>query len=209
MQPAESKDKNKERLLEKIVPVILGKGLKGATMDGVAAVLGISKRTLYETFGSKSEMINEALDFMQCASHRLMADAFANSENAMEALIIIFKHNRDVIGNINVEFYRDMDRLYKDKRAGYDRDYECRRHNMLKIFELGVKQGIFREDVDYDVYSRTLRLQLEAIKRIEELFPKDVPLLRVFDTIILGFLRSIASPKGMEVLESKTKNLTT
>lgn len=207
MQHSDNKGKEYQELLRRIVPIILEKGLKSATMDSVAASLGISKRTLYEKFDSKSEMIKEALGELERSNQEFFAEAFANASNVMEALVVIFKHNRDLMGSINVNFYRDMDRLYKDKREEYDRTRESRHSKMLEMFRLGVKQGMFRPDVDYSVQSRMMGLQMEAFKRIEELFPPDITLQRVFDTIIIGFLRSIASEKGMQVLDQLTHEL--
>ena len=207
MQRSDLNEKDYRELLSRILPIILEKGLKSTTMDSVAASLSMSKRTLYEIFGSKSEMIKEVLAELDSRSREVFAKAFREADNVMEAFIEIFKYNRDFVGSINVDFYRDMDRLYKDRREEYDRARENRHAKMLEKFHLGVEQGMFRPDVDYAVHSRVMGLQMEALKRIEELFPPDISLQRVFDSIIVGFLRSIASEKGMKVLNQLTHDL--
>ena len=207
MQRSDLKEEDYQHLLNRIVPILLAKGLKSTTMDTVATALGMSKRTLYEIFNSKSEMLKEVLGALERQNEKVYMSAFENSENVMEALFVIFKYNRDLVGRINVNFYRDMDRLYKDKRRTYDKTREGRHEKMLQLFRLGVDQGMFRPDVDYGVQSRIMGLQMEGLKRIEELFPPDIPLQRVFDAIILGFLRSIASQKGMDVLNRLTHEL--
>lgn len=207
MPRSEIKGKNCQDLLDRIVPIILEKGLKSATMDTVAASLGISKRTLYEIFGSKSRMLKEALGALELQNQRFFTDVFSRSENVMKALVEIFKYNRDMVGSVNVEFYRDMDRLYKQSRKDYEESRRERHEKMLQMFNLGIEQGMFRPDVDYNVHSRMMGLQMEALKRIEELFPPDISLQRVFDSVIIGFLRSIASEKGMKVLDEEIKNL--
>lgn len=205
MQRSDLKEKGYQELLGRIVPIILKNGLKSTTMDHVAASLGMSKRTLYEIFGSKSEMIQEVLCAMERQNHEFVSKVFAESDNVMEAFIKVFKHNRDFMGRINVAFYRDMDRLYKDKREAYEKNREARYEGMIKMFEKGVEQGMFRPDVDYNIHTRMMGLQMEAFKRIEELFPPGITLQRVFDNIIIGFLRSIASREGMKVLEGSLK----
>lgn len=202
MQRSDLKQEEYQNLLDRIVPIILKKGLKSATMDTVAAQLGMSKRTLYEIFGSKSEMLKEVLGAMEKKNHEFFTEAFRNSDNVMEAFIKVLEHNRDIMREVNVDFYRDMDRLYKERREDYDRARECRYGVMQQMFQLGVEQGMFRPDVDHYVQSRLMGLQMEALKRIEELFPPGITLQRVFDNIIIGFLRSIASEKGMRVLDN-------
>ena len=207
MNRSDLKEVEYESLLRRIVPILLDNGLKSSTMDVVAASLGISKRTLYEIFESKKVMISEALSALNRQNQEFISHTFATSDNVMEALVAIFKHNRDLMGKVNVEFYRDMDRLYKENREDYDRAKEKRNEGMLQMFRRGVEQGMFRPDVDYGVQSRIIGLQMEAFKRIEEFFPPDMSIKRVFDAIIVGFLRSIASPKGMEILDRLTKEL--
>lgn len=207
MQRSDLQDSDYEALLSRIVPIMLSNGLKATTMDNVAAELGMSKRTLYEIFGSKSVMLREALQQLERQSREYYVKVFASAGNIMEAMFKIFKYNRDLIKDVNPDFYRDMDRLYKDKRKEYEQTREQRHEEMLKVFKLGVDQGMFRPDVDYPIQSRMMGIQMEALKRNEELFPPEIPLQRVFDAIIVSFLRSIASEKGMRILDKLTEEL--
>lgn len=207
MQRTDIKDNEYQDLLRKILKIFLGKGLKSTTMDSVAAELGMSKRTLYEIFDSKSEMIKEVLQHMERENMKYVSDTFAASENVMEAFITIFKYNRDFIKSVNVDFYRDMDRLYKDKRKDFDKSRENHSEKLVQLFNLGVEQGMFRPDVDFYVQARIMGLQMEALKRVEELFPPDITLQRVFDAVMIGSLRSIASPKGMKILDKLTEEI--
>lgn len=201
MPHIEDTAKDRRQLLDRIAPILLQKGLKSTTMDTVAAELGMSKRTLYEIFGSKSEMLKEALDRVAKRNQEFSMKAFEEADNVMEAFVNIFRHNRDLMGNTNVNFYRDMDNLYKERREDYDRSRQEHYKRMEQLFHKGVEQGMFRPDVDYSVQIRVMALQLEALKRIEELFPPDITLIRVYDALIIGFLRSIASPDGMKILD--------
>ena len=195
-------------LLIKISQIVADKGLKSTTMDMVAHELGMSKRTLYELFGSKSEMIRETFRVLTKRNKEIVAETFKNSKNVMEALIKVFCFNRDWLQKVNVSFFRDMDRLYKEERESYEDSRRARHEEMMEIYKLGVEQGMFRKDVDFNVQSRIMGIQMESLKRMEEIFPKDISLLRVYDALILGFLRSIASPEGMGVLDSMSSELT-
>lgn len=196
-------------LIIKISQIVADKGLKSTTMDMVAHELGMSKRTLYELFGSKSEMIRETFRVLTKRNKEIVAETFKNSKNVMEALIKVFCFNRDWLQKVNVSFFRDMDRLYKEERESYEDSRRARHEEMMEIYKLGVEQGMFRKDVDFNVQSRIMGIQMESLKRMEEIFPKDISLLRVYDALILGFLRSIASPEGMGVLDSMSSELIT
>lgn len=207
MQRSDLQNTDYEALLSRIVPIMLSNGIKATTMDHVAAQLGMSKRTLYEIFGSKSDMIREVLQQLERQSRKYYLEVFENADNLMEAIFKMFKYNRDLIRDVNPDFYRDMDRLYTDKRKEYEQTREKRHEEMLKMFEKGVEQGMFRPDVDYAIQSKLMGIQMEALKKNENLFPPEIPLQRVFDSIIVGFLRSIASERGMRILDKLTIEL--
>lgn len=207
MHRSDLTEKEYNALLSRIVPIILKKGLKSTTMDIVATSIGMSKRTLYEIFESKSNLLKEVLAAFEQQNQAHYTSIFEKADNVMEAFVEVFKYTRDVIGSLNAAFYRDMDRLYKSNKADYEKTRELHHERMARMYELGVRQEMFRADVDYSVQSRMIGLQMEALKRTEELFPPNISIQRVFDSIILGFLRSIASPKGMTVLDKLTHEL--
>ena len=208
MQRSDLSEIEYNTLLEKVIFIILKRGFKATTMDIVASQLGISKRTLYEIFPSKSVMIKEVLAAFGKQSHKIITETFAKADNVMVAFIEIFKIHRDLMKDVNVEFYKDMDRLYKHNRADYEKTRESRNEKMQQIFSMGVEQGMFRPDVDFKIQNHIMALQMEGLKRIEDHFPPNITLQRVFDAIIVGFLRSIASEKGMLILDNLTKELT-
>ena len=207
MQRTDLQDTDYEALLSRIVPIMLSNGLKSTTMDNVAAELGMSKRTLYEIFGSKSDMLREALEQLERQSRKYYVKVFEESDNIMEALFKVFKYNRDLTKDVNPDFYHDMDRLYQDKRKEFDQIRAKRHEEMLKVYKIGVDQGMFRPDADYPILSRMMGIQMEALKRNEELFSSEISLQRVFDAIIVGHLRSIASEKGMRILDKLTNEI--
>lgn len=190
------------KLLERIMPIFLKNGVKSTTMDAVAASLQMSKRTLYEIFGSKEEMFLETNKYF----HKKMADSlkeiFSASQNIMEAIIKCFLYNRDMMSNASADFLKDIEMLASKDGVVSE---EHRRHhyqNLYEVLERGVKEGYFREDVNLKVQCRMLTIQMAALKKAEELFPEDISLLEIYDSIITGFLRGISSSKGLEEIEA-------
>ena len=94
-----------------------------------------------------------------------------------------------------------MDSSYARLRPVYDNQSDTWQRNMLKAIDDGIKQGVFRSDVNYPILLRMFRIQMESLKRMEEFLPQDVTLNEAFDTISISFLRSIASQEGAKILE--------
>lgn len=200
--------KNDPELLRAIRPIIFEKGLKATTMDIVAQRLRMSKRTLYEIFDSKNDMILHVLEFNEEIMRTKMGELLRESPNVIVALIRIFRFHRDILEKINIDFFRDMDRLYPELREKHQNCNESRQKVSIKIFDMGVEQGVFRPDVNFQIMLKMMEIQSEALKRVEALFPPDITLLEIYDTITLGFLRSIASEKGHAILDEIMQNET-
>ena len=188
-------------LAEAIMDIICTQGPKAATMDYVAARLQMSKRTLYEIFGSKEGMIIDVVGHDMHKNHELYCHIFATSPDVLVALTRIFRKQRDLMTRMSPRFFRDMDTIYHKVRATYDHLHKEHEEDMLAVFNKGVEQGMFRPGVNYRVLSRLMKVQMESLKRMEEVFPPDITLLEAYDTMAIGLLRSIATPEGMAKLD--------
>lgn len=190
-----------DSLLSSILPIVLEKGPSHTTMDHVASCLGISKRTLYEIFGSKDEMLKEVLQFQHNIYRKIAEKIFLESENMMAAMVELMKVHHDFLKKVRPDFFRDMDERFKHLRPAYDSRNDEMNRQISRVITLGIKQGMFRKNCDFEMYLRLLRIQLESIKRMEDFFPPEITIAQAFNAIGLGFLRNIASPKGIEYLE--------
>ena len=119
----------------------------------------------------------------------------------MEAFYLTLKTHQSVMGQASAAFYQDMDSSYARLRPVSDNQSDTWQRNMLKAIDDGIKQGVFRSDVNYPILLRMFRIQMESLKRMEEFLPQDVTLNEAFDTISISFLRSIASQEGAKILE--------
>ncbi|MCH5226293.1 MAG: TetR/AcrR family transcriptional regulator [Muribaculaceae bacterium] len=190
-----------QKILECFMTALMKNGLKATTMDSVAANLQMSKRTLYEIFGNKEDLFLEATIFFHKKMRERLSIIFSQSQNVMEAIIQCFLYNRDVMSKLNPEFIRDIEE-YANKQHLLPDSHNQRIHqNFYEILQKGVTEGYFRQDVNLKVQCRMLALQMEALKRTEELFPSDISLLEVYDNVIIGFLRAISSEKGLKELD--------
>lgn len=191
-------------LIDRISPLILGRGPCDTSMDMVAQHLSMSKRTLYEIFISKDDMIKEVLTRLRMNFRERIMKIIRESCDTMEAMAKIFLFHQEVMENINAKFFQDLDSRYKEIRKDYDHGFETWKTQLISSFSLGVKQGVFRRDANYEVIVSLLRIQMESLKRMEEFFPEDITVKEASNAICLGLLRSVASPEGMKILDALT-----
>lgn len=188
-------------LLDSIFPILAEKGPCATTMDLVAHKLGMSKRTLYEIFDSKDHLLASLMDRLRDLYSDRIQKILRSAENIMEGIANVFLFHQGMMRRINARFFRDMDTRFPHLRRKYESESKHAFEQMLMGCSLGVRQGVFRDDVNYEIIIRLFRIQMESLKRMEEFFPKDISLVEAYNAISLGMLRSIATPKGMEVID--------
>ena len=196
------------KILECFMKSLMQNGLKGTTMDSLASALQMSKRTLYEIFGNKEELFKEVHLYFHKKMAQKLSEIFLTSTNVMEAIIKCFLYNRDFMSNLCPDFIRDMQSI-SNQRVDKNKCAKRQHHqNLYEVLQKGVEEGYFREDVNLMVQCRMFLIQMESLKRTEDLFPEDISLLEIYDNIIIGFLRGISSQKGLDELEKYIPELT-
>lgn len=188
-------------LKETVFRLMMKKGVKGMTMDDVAAEFGISKRTLYEKFSGKLEMVKQVLEMQRSRHHALYQSYLEQSANVMEAAMRMFKLQREFLLSLNPGFFQEMDELFPELRESFENNSRSQRDYAMRCFALGVEQGVYRPDVNYGVLLTFQGIQFEALKRMENAFPPDISIGEVYETMFILMLRSIATAKGLEILE--------
>ena len=157
----------REMILEGTIKAFNEKGLK-FTMDDVAKILGISKKTIYTVFRDKESMFFTMVDYM--------FDSIKESERqilADEGLTTLEKIRK--ILAVIPEGYRDIDfrhlYLLKDKYPAIYALVENRLENgwetTIALIEQGIEEGVIRP-----VKIPIVKMMLEAA--LEQFFQRDI-----------------------------------
>ncbi|MBD5288266.1 MAG: TetR/AcrR family transcriptional regulator [Bacteroides sp.] len=188
-------------LIIAISGILLKNGLKSTTMDSVASALAMSKRTLYEIFESKKDMILKVVSYWQHQHRTKIEGIFADSKNVMEALVRAFYSHQQIMKEVNVDFFLDMDKHFPEVRKALEQHDRLWIDKMMIAINKGIEQGVFRTDVNYPVTLHLMRIQMESLKRTEEVFPPGITISDAFSAISISFLRAIATPEGMKIID--------
>lgn len=196
-----------DNLLYSIFKLLLKNGIRGLKMDNVASSLGVSKRTLYEIFDSKTDMIVKVILHMNSLCRQTIDEAYRSASNSLEGILRIFLIQRQFMCKVNVSFFNDMDQISPEIKTFYRKEADADIVKSQKFFEQGVKEGLLRKDLDLGLQFRILGIQMESLKRMEEHFPPEISLIDAYDAIYIGFLRGIVSHEGMKILDEMTSDL--
>jgi AcrR family transcriptional regulator len=183
-------------------------GIRSMTMDSLAEEMGISKRTIYERFKDKDTLLLEVIKYFKQIraeeAHRLIEE----SGNAIEALFRIMKTMITRIEQMNPLFFHDFKKYHTQVFKEFAGHGEIRDYSITdKLLNTGVKQKVFRSDLNIDIVNRTLHELFNLFGHESGMVEAGFHRKDMFDHIIIPYLRGISTERGVSLIEENRKLL--
>lgn len=200
----------RQDLKDKIVRVAMNefksRGVRDVKMDDIANALSISKRTLYEVFDNKEELLICGIKLDEERRKEMMASfVVKNNPGVMDVILKFYHAQMEAISSINPVFFSDISK-YDRVRAYLQELHAGRQESALEFFRRGVGEGYFRADVDYVIVSRMSNATINYV--MESQMYKEYDLKYIFRNIVLVFLRGFCTLKGQEIIDKKLNEKT-
>ena len=196
----------KEEIVKRALNDFMQYGFKTFTMDDLASKMGISKKTLYEHFPSKNDLVEAVLDYtldMSCKN----VEAFVQGEGSV--IENVYRNQKKVKEIFNINSDRPIWELQKYYSKTYERmEIEFAKSDARfidKLLEKGWKEGLFREDINVNFY-KTFYSSVQRLRSVANTFPeREFPFWDTIYTLMEYFFRILVNEKGMKELERVLK----
>lgn len=188
------------RIIDIAIRKFLNNGVKSVKMDDIANLLGISKRTLYEIFANKEMLLLECLRVREKEYDCHMANySKEKSHNVIDIIIEFYKYQIECVTGVSPSFFKDI-RRYHNVMAFFEERRMERNRNAKDFFLRGVKEGYFRNDVDFDIVLRIGQVSMEHVMHTE--MYKEFGMKHILHNVLLLFLRGICTAEGVTKLDA-------
>lgn len=198
----------RNRIIEGAAELFKTYGIKSVTMDSIASQFGMSKRTIYEVFSDKDELVLAVLTRLAQKQKEQVKKVLDESENSIVAIFRMLEINRDYFQNMSPAFQADLKKYHHDflfKKAGKI-DMPDYRNNQ-QVIENGIKEGFFRKEVNPDLANRCLYNLGRSILD-NDLYPYELFSRRdVIRNIFINYLKGISTPKGLDLINKLEINI--
>ncbi|SEV84846.1 transcriptional regulator, TetR family [Prevotella aff. ruminicola Tc2-24] len=186
------------KILETAMNAFGEKGIRAVKMDDVAVELGISKRTLYELYDNKEQLLFEGVKVYNEQRQILIKEKTKNCGNVMEILLTVYRIKVEEFRQTNPLFYADLVKYPKVARFLHQQNQYIHTE-MQKFIQRGVSEGFFREDVD-EALTMHLFDALGEYVMMNQLYRR-YTIEDIFKNIIFVSLRGICTEKGVVALD--------
>lgn len=187
------------RIIEGASTLFFRNGIKSVKMDDIAHELNVSKRTIYEHFTDKEQLLIECLKFiyqeLRAQGKKLIRKS---SRNTLDVILILYKIYFDMLKRANRNFFIDV-KKYPQIIKHQQRREESNNRKFKAWMQQGIDEGLFREDAKSDILLYILKRDLELIIETTDFNTYSTDDLG--KNFILFYLRGIATPKGQQIIE--------
>ena len=178
-------------------------GIKSVTMDDIAKHLSMSKKTIYQYFKDKDEIVYLITE-MHLEKDREETEAMQEeSANTIEFLYLLFKCMKESFSKINPSVLFDL-KKYHTKAWTLFLEYKKSVffNSMVSALQRGIEEGNFREDIHPQTLAK-LRLEEVQMPFDENIFPRDEygfqeTHFQLFD----HFVHGIVTEQGLKLLNN-------
>ena len=170
-------------------------------MDQIAASVGMSKRTIYEMFKDKDELLWQCIETMNRQHEKELHEIISHSENAIEAIYMIGQHGEKKKAGINRLFFEDFEKLYPQMRRLLIKRSEPGDESITyTILKRGIKEGIFRKGMNLVIVDIFIH-EMMKISHSTDVFPENTNTGEIIENIVIPYFRGISTKKGLELIE--------
>jgi len=203
-------DERVERILSESLRLFKKNGIRSVSMDDVSKELGMSKKTIYQFFANKSELVESVLNHMHDKEQLPCLGEAAANMNAIDILLAVSKNVSVQLKDMNPINAYELQKYYP---AIY-REFVIRKRDHVfeqvkQNFTQGIAEGIYRNDLDIDLVARLYIQKLVDVHDPEFLSSVNFGFEKVFQVMFDNHIRGIANAEGLAYYEKQINSQNT
>jgi AcrR family transcriptional regulator len=199
-------DEKIDRILSESLRLFKKNGIRSVTMDDVSKELGMSKKTIYQYFANKTELVEKVLAYMHELESIICFEGDITKMNAIDILLAVSRSVSQQMKDMNPinayelqKYYPAIYREFVIKKR--DHVFEQVKQN----FAQGISEGIYRNDLDIDLVARLYIQKLVDVHDPEFLSSVNFGFEKVFQVMFDNHIRGIANAEGLAYYEEQIK----
>lgn len=197
----------KEQIIIAADELFMRYGIRSITMDDIAKHLSISKKTIYQFYKDKNEIVCQVTEAHLEREKKEFCGIVKDSENAVQMLFLISKCIRNNVATMNPSLLFDLQKYHvKAWKIFLTYKEKIFKNNMINALERGIQEGYFRTDIVPRVLA-TMRMEQVQMAFNDQVFPRaEFDFTQVQMQLFDHFMHGITTTKGQELFNNYLEN---
>ncbi|MFT6204440.1 MAG: AcrR family transcriptional regulator [Spirosomataceae bacterium] len=195
----------KERILATAEELFFRFGIRSVTMDDIAKALGISKKTIYNHFKDKDEIVEEVTETALQKDKNECEQIYLQATDAIDEIMKSTQLMRDMVENMHPGVLFDLQKYYPKAWKRYLNHRNGFIEIVLRNLKKGKEAGLYQEGIDAEILARFRVASIDSAFDESIFPPKRFKLIDVQLQLLNHFLRGILTPQGLKLYENYNK----
>ena len=194
-----------EKIVDHVSQMILSLGVKSVRMDDVANSLGMSKRTLYELFGDKEELLSQSVVHMMERRCKNISEQVRDCDNMLEVLMKSIKifTNSGQVSDMEKRLTANLKKFYPAVYEKVQRVHsEWGVQGLQYALDRCLAEGYLDPSVDVELMARLFFTSTGVLMSDNDvILPEGVSREEAFGAMVVNFLRGLSTVKGLQLID--------
>ncbi len=145
----------RKRILEIATEQFARYGVRTVTMEDIARLAGVSKKTVYQEFDDKKDLVKEAFEKILQEDRTKLAYILETEDGVIEHLVKTSKMMRERMQNVNPMVIMEIQKYFPEAWKMFE-DYKVRviTNDIVNVIEKGKVLGYFRIEIDSEILAK-------------------------------------------------------
>lgn len=198
-----------DRILKGAEDLFLHSGIKSVTMDDIARHLGMSKKTIYQFYKDKNDLVIKLVRKKLEEDVRDIDEIMNGNGNVIEQMLEMMKCSGEILSKVNPVAIHDLQKYHPE---GWELFKSFKGQFLVeKLEELltkGKEQGYIRHEVDVRIIARMRVAQVEMGFDTRLFPPTEFNSWKIQYQFLEHFNFGVCTLQGYKLLEEYCKNKT-
>lgn len=197
----------KQNILETSYRLFKSYGLRSVTMDDIAKELSISKKTIYQSFKDKNEIVSLVSRYHLDKEKEKVNEIMQEGMDGIERLFGITQCLRESVASLNPSLMFDLQKYYPKAFKVFE-EYKDKvfLQSLIDTLRQGINEGYFRDNIDAEIIS-VMRMEQIQLAFNPVIFPRNkYDFKQVQWQLLEHFVKGIVTAEGEKKLAEFSKN---
>jgi len=192
----------KDRILKGAEELFLKYSVRSVSMDDIARHLSISKKTIYQYFADKDEIVTMVAAYHMEKDKTIFEDIKSKAKNAVDELVKVAECIKNDFQKMNPSVLHDLQKYHvKAWNVWLDHKHNHVRESIISNLRQGIEEGYFRPEINAEILGNA-RLELIQLTFDDRIFNSSKhSLAEVNQQIFEHFAYGLLTDKGRKIYE--------
>ncbi|GAB4399343.1 MAG: TetR/AcrR family transcriptional regulator [Microscillaceae bacterium] len=196
------KEEVKEKILDQAREHFRRYGIRSVSMDDIAKELGMSKKTIYQHFKDKDDLVCQFIARQMEMEYQDLKALAENAQDAIDAVLKMSGYFKELYSNVNPALIYDLEKYHPNARQ-VEKHYEETffRQMMVENLRKGMADGFYRAEIDPEFVSIMWMRMMEWVCDPDAFPPQQYDIWDTHLRLVEMIIRGIVTLRGFQILE--------